>query len=843
MMPPPVEPAASVRSTSAVADVALPVPVRKTFAYRIPRPLRAQLQRGCRVNVPFGSRLLTGFVVGFDPPDAPAELKEVHSIVDPEPLVDESLLALTSWIADRTLCSWGEALRAALPGHAPPRREKILSLGAPRAGDLFGAQTIETLEDRILTTVGEAEELSLPKLAKKLGMRVADVQREMQRLVRAGRLRLSERVVGRTPTGLPRIKIVRLTDAALAPSDPPRSDPGPPARGVVVAEEPALTAVARAPLQARCVEMLREAGGEIPLRDLAASLAGSRGAVPRLVEKGLATVTTELWEGRDVERHVRVPEPDLNPAQRAAADAIAEAVRSKSHRVFLLHGVTGSGKTEVYLRAMAEARRLGRQSILLVPEITLTPQTVSRVRGRFGGRAAVFHSRLSDAERRRIWHGARRGDYDVVLGPRSAVFTPLPSVGVIVLDEEHDGAYKQEETPRYQARDVAIERARLEEGVVVMGSATPDIETHARGAAGELEILRLPDRVSDLPLPAVQLVDLRGTKGIFSNELLEAVGDRLRKKEQIILFLNRRGFSPFVQCGACGDAIRCGQCAVTLTYHRVDESVRCHYCDHVTPMPEACPVCRARRLYLRGTGTQRVEEELRRQFPDVRLARLDSDAVRRPGAHEDILGRFLDGEIDVLLGTQMVAKGLDFPRVTLVGVVNADIGLHLPDYRASERTFQLLAQVAGRAGRSELGGDVLVQTRCPEHTCLKTAAQHDDMAFRETEIVQRKDMRYPPFARLASVLVRGPDLSRVESAATIVRDRVAEAVLDGSRWIEVLGPAPAPLAQLRGKHRLRLLIKGELREDVRAAAARALEPLTGHPDVEVIVDTDPLDML
>jgi primosomal protein N' (replication factor Y) len=238
-----------------------------------------------------------------------------------------------------------------------------------------------------------------------------------------------------------------------------------------------------------------------------------------------------------------------------------------------------------------------------------------------------------------------------------------------------------------------------------------------------------------------------------------------------------------------------------------------------------------------------VEEELRRQFPDVRLARLDSDAVRRPGAHEDILGRFLDGEIDVLLGTQMVAKGLDFPRVTLVGVVNADIGLHLPDYRASERTFQLLAQVAGRAGRSELGGDVLVQTRCPEHTCLKTAAQHDDMAFRETEIVQRKDMRYPPFARLASVLVRGPDLSRVESAATIVRDRVAEAVLDGSRWIEVLGPAPAPLAQLRGKHRLRLLIKGELREDVRAAAARALEPLTGHPDVEVIVDTDPLDML
>jgi primosomal protein N' (replication factor Y) len=832
--PRPAPSAAPVRHAPLVADVALAVPVRKTFAYSIPEPLRTKLARGCRVNVPFGSRLLTGFVVGFDPVGAPSELKPVHSLADPEPLVDEAQLALTRWLAERTLCSWGEALRAALPGHTPPRRQQIVSLAAPLARDLFGEASGAALEPRILAAVGEAGEIALPRLAAKLGVRVADVKDEIRRLARGGRLRVAERVAGRTPAGPPRIKVVRLVETALA-----QPAPGASGGAAVATEDP----LARAPLQARAVEMLRQAGGEIPLRDLAESLPGSRGAVKRLVEKGLAAVTLEVWEGVETEHPVRVAEPELNPAQRAAVDAIGEAVRGRLHRVFLLHGVTASGKTEVYLRAMSEARRLGRQSILLVPEITLTPQTVSRVRGRFGGRAAVFHSRLSDAERRRIWHAARRGDYDVVLGPRSAVFTPLPNLGVLVLDEEHDGAYKQEDAPRYQARDVAIERARAASGVVVMGSATPDVESYERGTEGEFRILRLPERVSDLPLPEVRLVDLRATKGIFSDELLAAIADRLQKKEQVILFLNRRGFSPFVQCGACGEAIRCHQCAVTLTYHRADETVRCHYCDHVAPLPPRCPSCAATKLYFRGTGTQRVEEELRQRFPEVRLARLDSDAVRRPGAHEDILGRFLEGEIDVLLGTQMVAKGLDFPRVTLVGVVNADTGLHLPDYRASERTFQLLAQVAGRAGRSELGGEVLIQTRCPDHACLQAASRHDDRAFRESEIGQRRDLRYPPFARLASVLVRGPDLEQVLRAARLVRDRIAETVLGCAEWTQVLGPAEAPLAQLRGKHRQRLLVKGVRREDVRAAAARALEPLTGHPDVEVIVDVDPLDML
>jgi primosomal protein N' (replication factor Y) len=531
------------------------------------------------------------------------------------------------------------------------------------------------------------------------------------------------------------------------------------------------------------------------------------------------------------------------PAQATAVDSMVQALRAGAAKTFLLHGVTGSGKTEVYLRAMAEASRLGRQAILLVPEITLTPQTVSRLRGRFGGRAAVVHSRMQDSERRRIWHGARRGDYDVVLGPRSAIFAPLPDVGLIVIDEEHDGAYKQEDAPRYQARDVAIERARAAGAVVVLGSATPDIETYVRATRGEMEILRLAERVSTLRLPQVTLVDQRKTKGSFSPELLDAIQDRLKKKEQVILFLNRRGFAPFVQCASCGEALKCDSCAVTLTYHKPDAMLRCHYCDHARKMPKQCPGCRASMLQFRGAGTQRIEEELVDHFPTMRIARLDSDSVRRVGAHEEILGKFLEGEIDVLLGTQMVAKGLDFPRVTLVGVINSDTGLHLPDYRSTERTFQLLAQVAGRAGRSELGGTVLVQTRCPEHPCLAAARDHDDGAFREAEVIQRKDMRYPPFARLASVLVRGPDKIRTEEAATALGERLT-AVSDGIEgWTEVLGPAEAPLAQIRGKWRFRLLVKGDDREHVRTIVSEALGPLGGFSDVDVSVDVDPLDML
>jgi primosomal protein N' (replication factor Y) len=776
---------------------------------------------GCRVAVPFGAgRTLTGFVVAMNPPDPPEELRSLHELVDDDPLLDGEMLDLGKWIAERTLCSWGDALRAMLPGHTAPRREKVLRLGAPVATTLFGTSEESDPAERALAAVAEEGELSTLLLAKRLGMRVADLRPVVQQLIRSKRILATDRAVSRA-SSVPRIKVVALAGDAEAGEELAR----------------------RAPVQHRCVEFLREAGGDIPLRDLAEAVAGARGAVRALTRKKLVRVRLGEWETEDAADFVTVSRHEPNAEQASAIGALTGALGSLTHQTFLLHGVTGSGKTEVYLRAMEEARRLGGHSILLVPEITLTPQMVSCVRGRFGRRAAVLHSRLTDAERRRTRFRARRGDYDVVLGPRSAVFTPLPNLRLVVIDEEHDGAYKQEDAPRYHARDVAIERARRAGATVVLGTATPDLETWHRASGGKFSLLRLGSRVSALPLPEVELVDQRGGRGAFSGELLEAIGERLARREQTILFLNRRGFSPFVQCVTCGMAVRCGACDVSLTFHKSDGTLRCHYCDHEEPRLDACAACGARTLVYRGAGTQRIEEDLRERFPKMHLARLDSDSVQRRGAHEEILGAFLDGKVDVLLGTQMVAKGLDFPRVTLVGVINADTGLHLPDFRSAERTFQLLAQVAGRAGRSELGGKVLIQTRCPEHACLAAARTHDDAAFRESEMEQRKAMGYPPFAKLAAILVRGPNLGRTEGAAEVVRDRMAVRVQECAEWTVVLGPAAAPIAQVRGKHRFHLLVKGRRRADVRRVALAARGAIAGYADVEVQVDVDPVSML
>jgi primosomal protein N' (replication factor Y) len=819
---PPDSPSATNVRADLLADVALPLPMHRTFAYTVPPSLSAQIRRGCRVAVPFGHRSLVGYVVGFDPRDPPEEMKAIQRIIDETPILNDEMLDLARWIAERTFCSWGEAIRAAIPAHPSPRSERILSLAQSLPIDLFAESAGASLAERILSQLAQTEEISLAGLAKMLGLRIKDLEPHVRALAREKKIRWRERIDSAAARA-PRIKIVRLRANA--------QDGG----------------AARAPVQARCLALLREAGGIMPLRELAAALPGGRAALRRLAEKGALELRFEEWDGTRGEPVLSVPEIALNAEQASAVEriesALEDAARGAVPRIFLLHGVTGSGKTEVYLRAIRAAHRLGKQTIFLVPEITLTPQTVSRLRGRFGGRAAVIHSRLTDAERRRIWNGARRGIYDVVLGPRSAIFAPLPHLGLIVVDEEHDGAYKQQEAPRYVARDVAIERARRAGAVVILGSATPDLETFTRAEEGELEPLRLPVRVSGLEMPGVRIVDLRTASGNFSEELCAAIDSRLSRKEQTILFLNRRGFSPFVQCTSCGAVLRCDSCSVSLTYHKAERILRCHYCDAAAPLAQRCPFCAAQRLVFRGAGTQRIEEELRSYFENIRLARLDSDSVRARGAHEKILGAFLEGEIDVLLGTQMVAKGLDFPRVTLVGVLNADVGLHLPDYRASERTFQLLAQVAGRAGRSELGGEVVIQTRCPEHACFRAVQSHDEEEFRRWQLQERRAMRYPPFAGLAGVLLRGPDLSAVEAEAGVLREQIAEAVLHLPQWAVVLGPAAAPLPQLKGKHRVRILVKAERREDLLAALSPIRDRSKGRADVEVLVDVDPYDML
>jgi primosomal protein N' (replication factor Y) (superfamily II helicase) len=543
----------------------------------------------------------------------------------------------------------------------------------------------------------------------------------------------------------------------------------------------------------------------------------------------------------------------LTPEQGVAVEQVNAAVARGGFEALLLHGVTASGKTEVYLRAAHAAREAGGQALVLVPEVALGSQVVAAFRKRFSGRVGVLHSYLSTGERRRNWELARRGALDVVVGARSAVFAPLPSLKLIVVDEEHEPAYKQSERLRYHGRDVAVRRAQLLGVPVVLGSATPCLESLANAARGKYRRLRLAGRVDARPLPAVRLVDLRregSGNALLSRPLRQAVAERLERREQSVLFLNRRGHSHHTQCRACGYTPECPNCDITLTLHVSPNVWRCHYCDHVQPASTKCPSCQAPLLRFSGAGTQRAEREIAAAFPGARVLRLDTDVARTPGATPEVLAAFARGEADVLLGTQMIAKGLDFPRVTLVGVLDADVALHLPDFRAAERTYQLLVQVAGRAGRGPVAGEVFVQTCTPEHPAIVAAALNDERLFLDHELEQRREAGYPPFRRLATVLFSGRDEDAVEAAATRLR-----ATLEGpaaEAGVEVLGPAPQALARLKGRHRWHLLLKAthatKLRAMVALALDRADEARRGTraergSGVTVMADVDPVDVL
>jgi primosomal protein N' (replication factor Y) len=536
----------------------------------------------------------------------------------------------------------------------------------------------------------------------------------------------------------------------------------------------------------------------------------------------------------------------LSTAQRSAIAEIGRAMVAGGFAPFLLHGITASGKTEVYLRTAEEAREAGKQSLVLVPEIALGSQVVAAFRARFGPRVGLLHSYLSLGERRRTWELARRGALDVVVGARSAVFAPLPSLGLVVVDEEHEPAYKQSEQLRYHGRDTAVRRAQLLGIPVVLGSATPSLETLANAARGKYRRLSLPERVTKRSLPAVRVVDLRregeGGAALISRPLHAALGERLDRGEQALLFLNRRGHSHHTQCRGCGFVPQCPRCDITLTLHVSPREWRCHYCGHREPAGARCPKCGAALLRFAGAGTQRVERELAARLPRARVLRLDTDVARERQDPGRVLRAFAHGEADILLGTQMIAKGLDFPRVTLVGVLDADVALHLPDFRAAERTYQLLVQVSGRAGRGAAPGEVFVQTCTPEHPAVQAAVLHQPRCFIDPELEQRRDAGYPPYRRLVAVLFTGTDEREVERAALGVR----AALGDPGGGIEVLGPAPQALARLRGRFRWHLLIKGTHAARLREAATRALESATrpGIPKgVSVMVDVDPGEVL
>ncbi len=740
-----------------IAEVAVPVPVPRTFHYRVPADLDAQVVPGVRVRVPFGPRSVIAYCVGRPASSEFDTLKDVQGVLDREPLIDLPMLELGRWMAGYYRASLGEVLEAVLPA----------------------------------------------------GVRKASAASTQHKIVR---LLSRPEFVDEVITGLK---------------------------------------VKRASAQVAILEALsaREAR-EAPLHELRGTSKSATAAVNALAKRGLVAVDLRdkpvdalLQRAGDT-----TPPPTLIPAQQAALDTIVAKFDSGAMGIVLLHGVTGSGKTEVYLRAIEEVVKRGKQAILLVPEISLTPQTVGRIAGRFP-KLAVLHSHLPEAERRREWQRIRAGMVDVVVGARSAVFAPVPNLGCIVVDEEHEQTYKQDSSPRYHARDVAIMRCRAAGASVVLGSATPSLESYRNALEGRFELCSLPDRVAGGALPPVEIVDLMRdwdeTGGVrsLSRQLRAALDETLARGEQAILFLNRRGFATALRCPKCGFVIRCKACELALTYHRSTDKALCHYCGEMQSPPRECPECRHPKVKFLGSGTQRLEEEIASNFPNARLARMDSDSMRKPGAYEATLGAVRRGDVDILIGTQMIAKGHDIPTVTLVGVIYADTGLHLPDFRSAERTFQIVAQVAGRAGRGEKPGRVIVQTMTPDHYSIQCASRHDFTGFSEEELQHRRALRYPPYSRLCRLLFAGEKESAVKQRAEQVA--VALEAATNTSGGELLGPAPCPLARLNNKFRFHLLIKAP----TTGAVARCLAPLDGPKlhrkarGVQMTVDVDPVSLL
>ncbi|CAN5135301.1 primosomal protein N' [soil metagenome] len=603
--------------------------------------------------------------------------------------------------------------------------------------------------------------------------------------------------------------------------------------------------------QQKIIELLAASGGEMLFTDILERADSGASPLNTLAKRGIVEVYVQDVD-RDPLAGAALPVHEnltLTGEQQTALDAIAAALEEKTFKAFLLHGVTGSGKTEVYIRAMRRALDLGRSAMMLVPEIALTPVFSRRLRAVFGADVAILHSSLSTGERFDEWRRIRRGDARIAIGTRSAVFAPLENIGLVIVDEEHDTSYRQHESPFYNARDVAVMRSHLADAVVVLGSATPAMESFYNAQTGKYAYLRLPDRIGGLGLATAELIDMRevfkraGKDVALSDELLDAVKETYRKGEQVIILLNRRGFSQFVLCRTCGETLKCKNCDITLTFHRGDGKLLCHYCNYREKAPRTCPHCESQYLYYVGEGTENIAEQLTRKFPEMRISRVDRDTMAHKGELEDVLLRFAAGGLDMLVGTQMIAKGHDFPNVTLVGVISVDIGLGLPDLRSAERTFQLITQVAGRSGRGTQAGKVLIQTYYPEHYALRHAREQDYEGFYAEEIRYRERLGYPPFFVLASILIRHRDLSYASKMANLLRRELDAA--NTAKNVRILGPAPSSLSRLKNEYRLQIILKGSGRRAMRETLDIALSNAEQHGcDLRTInVEIDPVNLM
>jgi primosomal protein N' (replication factor Y) len=793
--------------------VAVPLHVSQSFIYRLPERLRGIARVGARVLIPLGRTLTTGYIVDLhdtlqaDTNLSEADVKEVEQVLDGDPLLTPEVLRITQWVSQYYAAPLGEVIKAALPPGISAAIEQFLKItpqGRTRLKALSAKRSPGNLA-RALQLIAEAGEVKLADLAAELGK--AQASRALRQLQHEGLIETDQRagVLFAKPK---QQRFVQL------------SHPYQEIQGAIKIRK-------TTEAQGRVLETLSH-GDAMRLQDLQTAANVSISAVNTLQKRGVVRVSLQTIRRDPLASAVfpLVEEYELTEAQAGVLSEIEQPLRRGDYAAFLLHGVTGSGKTEVYMRAMRICLQQGRGAMMLVPEIVLTPVFSRRLRVYFGDQVAIFHSSLSKGERFDEWTRVRNGEAQIVIGTRSAVFAPISRLGLVIVDEEHESSYRQAESPNYHGRDTAIVRAQKESAVVILGSATPSLESFHNGQTGKYRCLRLPTRIANRAMAKARIIDMREVfdrhkkPRVFSDELLEAIDETHRRKEQAIILLNRRGFSSFVLCRSCGETIQCPNCDVTLTYHRAERVILCHYCNHRESAPNRCPSCKGEYIYYIGEGTEQIETMLKRLFPALRISRIDRDTASRRGVFEKALQEFSDGNIDMLVGTQMLAKGHDYPNVTLVGVVSVDAGLALPDFRAAERTFQLITQVAGRAGRGDRAGQVLVQTYHPNHYALRHACAQDYDGFYQEEIRHRQNHSYPPFVALASLLVHGRDRDRVRSDAIGLRKEMDLANKD--RTCRILGPAPAPLARLKGEHRMQLLVKSRSRRQLRQVVDRAL---------------------
>jgi primosomal protein N' (replication factor Y) len=830
-------------------DVALAVPLEMVFTYAIPAGMEPVV--GGRVLVPFRQQRLSGIVVELHdrPPQvmtsrntaSPVKIKKVVEALDLSPVLDEHLLKLGKWIADYYLAPLGEVFRTMLPLSAEFKRSiayRITDQGrlALHLAGISGspARSKRTPEQQLV------EFRVLDYLAERESVR----EESLRGATRVGRALLAgmtrKKWIAREDVSAARdaarlVKVAILRGADAAPLD---------GRGARPHTSTAGTAKKLNDNQRTLIETLAASGGRLPVEALR-GLDVPRTTLSTLVRRGIIELVDEPLDFTTSKLKPRQSpfEFEFSAAQKEALGKIGEAVDSRKFAGLLLHGITGSGKTAVYLACMRQVLEQGRSSILLVPEIGLTPAVAADLHQVFGDKVAILHSGLSDAERAEQWHRIRRGEARVVAGTRSAVFAPVSDLALIIVDEEQDSSYKQEETPRYHARDVAVMRAKMAGAVVVLGSATPSLESYFNAKKNKYALVELPERVEMRPLPEVEIVDMRlefqetGQEQVISRKLAEEIRERLEKKEQVMVLLNRRGYSPVVLCRACGKTLQCENCAVSMTHHKRERKMECHYCGHVEHIPDKCVHCGSEYVYFVGTGSEKLEELLHGMFPQARIGRLDRDTVRGREDFEHALNALDEGALDMLVGTQMIAKGHDIHGVTLVGVVGADMALGLPDFRAAERTFQLLTQVAGRAGRGQSPGKVVLQTYFQEHYAVQFAARHDFAGFYEKELQFRAWMHYPPYSAIANVLIRS---EKLDDALTWSGELGRWFEKTRHEGIRVLGPAAAPITRLKRDYRYHFILKSPSREKMNALLRAMLAEAAARkiPRTQVIVDVD-----